>query len=99
MKIKYIPAMTELSLWVAWNDALSAGEIPLEDPRTGTQFLGLGIKGLIMAINKGKYGWNYAAEHCTTQEEIEAADSPRPSDCMSLWEQAHDWAQNRTIAD
>lgn len=36
---------------------------------------------------------SFAEEHCASQEEIEAADSPRPADCMSLWEQAHDWAE------
>lgn len=38
---------------------------------------------------------SFAEEHCASRKEVEAADSPRPADCMSLWEHAHDWAQEQ----
>lgn len=44
------------------------------------------------------YG-SWAAKLCASQEEIEAADSPRPADGMSLWEHAHAWAHEQAHND
>ena len=55
MKVEYFPAISELSLWLAWNDALDAGEIPVEDSR-GTQFLGLGGSDSLMSVRMGPHG-------------------------------------------
>ena len=57
MKIRFFPQMSELSLWCAWNDALNAGECPLEDKQSGEQFLGLGFRNLVMAVSEDEHGW------------------------------------------
>mgnify|MGYP001601362002 CR=1 FL=1 len=55
MKVKYFPKVSELSLWLAWNDAINAGEIPLEDQK-GRQFLALGRQIIMVAEVDGEYG-------------------------------------------
>ena len=53
-----IDDISDLSLWVMWNDAVDSGEKPLEDPETGEQFLALPNYKTIISVQEGEHGWD-----------------------------------------
>lgn len=57
MRVKYFPEMSELSLWLAWNDAIDAGEVPLED-KNKNQFLGIEGGYALKVSTDEKFGWS-----------------------------------------
>lgn len=71
----------ELSLWLAWNDAVDSGNHPVEDSTTGEQFIML-RDGVVMCAKRDKHGWGVQLYDLDTFWDTYSESGP--ASCLSL---------------